>query len=284
MNIQNALLIVLAAVAGIVTQRYFGWTIPQVFLALAIANTLAAVWIFTIVPEFLMRFLSWVLVRTLYKLRAQGIEEHVPDEGPALIVCNHVSYMLGWLDLPPALHVAQSPWVLGVSGVLAGAEFFADKIPGVDSGWDLLHTLLRVPVGAFLAAATLSPDGSLGAGMLATGAGVALTSHVLKAGSRALLNTSPEPVSNWTASAAEDVTVVGGLALAFAHPCVHAGRRVDHAPVWRHGPGPGHLPSHRGPDGRAHRRAVRTGPRRHVPLRNPAAQGAGRHAGSSRPR
>jgi len=93
MNIQNALLIVLAAVAGIATQRWFGWTIPQVFLALAIANTLAAVWIFTIVPEFLMRFLSWVLVRTLYKLRAQGIEEHVPDEGPALIVCNHVSYM-----------------------------------------------------------------------------------------------------------------------------------------------------------------------------------------------
>jgi hypothetical protein len=131
-----------------------------------------------------------------------------------------VAGAMGWLDLPPALHVAQSPWVLGVSGALAGAEFFADKIPGVDSGWDLLHTLLRVPVGAFLAAATLSPDGSLGAGMLATGAGVALTSHVLKAGSRALLNTSPEPVSNWTASAAEDVTVVGGLALAFAHPWI----------------------------------------------------------------
>lgn len=131
-----------------------------------------------------------------------------------------VAGMLGWLDLPPALAVAQSPWVLGVSGALAGAEFFADKIPGVDSGWDLLHTLLRVPVGAFLAAATLSPDGSLGAGMLATGAGVALTSHVLKAGSRALLNTSPEPVSNWTASVAEDATVVGGLALAFAHPWI----------------------------------------------------------------
>jgi hypothetical protein len=124
----------------------------------------------------------------------------------------------GWLDLPAALEVTTSPWVLGVSGVLAGAEFFADKIPGVDSGWDMLHTLLRVPVGAFLAAASLSPDGDLGAGMLATGAGVALTSHVLKAGSRALLNTSPEPVSNWTASAAEDMTVVGGLALAFAHP------------------------------------------------------------------
>ncbi|WP_226469229.1 DUF4126 domain-containing protein [Luteimonas panaciterrae] len=126
----------------------------------------------------------------------------------------------GWLDLPQALEVTSSPWVLGVSGVLALAEFFADKIPGVDSGWDLLHTLLRVPAGAFLAAATLSPDGHLGAGMLATGAGVALTSHVIKAGSRALMNTSPEPVSNWTASVTEDAVVVGGLALAFAHPWI----------------------------------------------------------------
>ena len=128
----------------------------------------------------------------------------------------------GWLDLPPALEVTASPWVLGVSGALAVAEFFADKIPGVDSGWDLLHTLLRVPAGAFLAAAALSPDtgGQLSAGMLATGAGVALTSHLLKAGSRALLNTSPEPVSNWTASVTEDVTVVGALALAFAHPWI----------------------------------------------------------------
>lgn len=128
----------------------------------------------------------------------------------------------GWLDLPQALEVAASPWVLGVSGALAVAEFFADKIPGVDSGWDLLHTLLRVPAGAFLAAATLSPDtgGDLSAGMLATGAGVALTSHLLKAGSRALLNVSPEPVSNWTASVTEDAAVVGGLALAFAHPWI----------------------------------------------------------------
>lgn len=124
----------------------------------------------------------------------------------------------GWLDLPQALQATQSPWVLGVSGALAVAEFFADKIPGVDSIWDLLHTLLRVPVGAFLAAAALSPNGELGAGMLATGAGVALTSHLLKSGSRALLNTSPEPVSNWTASVTEDAAVIGGLALAFSHP------------------------------------------------------------------
>lgn len=127
---------------------------------------------------------------------------------------------LGWLDLPQALEVTASPWVIGVSGVLAAVEFFADKIPGVDSGWDLLQTLARVPAGAFLAAATLSPDGELGAGMLATGAGVALTSHVLKAGARALMNTSPEPVSNWTASVTEDVAVVGALALAFAHPWI----------------------------------------------------------------
>lgn len=124
----------------------------------------------------------------------------------------------GWLDLPQALEATQSPWVIGVSGGLAAAEFFADKIPGVDSGWDLLHTLLRVPAGAFLAAATLSGDGELGAGALATGAGVALTSHLLKSGSRALLNTSPEPLSNWTASISEDVAVVGGLALVFTHP------------------------------------------------------------------
>lgn len=126
--------------------------------------------------------------------------------------------MLGWLDLPEALQAAQSPWVLGTSGALAATEFFADKIPGVDSIWDLLHTVLRIPVGAFLAAAAMSPDGELGTGMLATGAGVALTSHLIKAGSRALLNTSPEPLSNWTASATEDVAVVGGLALAFTHP------------------------------------------------------------------
>ena len=125
---------------------------------------------------------------------------------------------LGWLDLPPALEATTSPWVLGVSGALALAEFFADKIPGVDTGWDLLQTLARVPAGAFLAAAALSPDGQLGAGMLATGAGVALSSHLLKAGSRALLNTSPEPVSNWTASAAEDVVVVGALGLVWAYP------------------------------------------------------------------
>jgi 1-acyl-sn-glycerol-3-phosphate acyltransferase len=93
LNIQNSGFIVLAALLGLAAQRALGWTIPQVFLALAIANALVALWIFTIVPEFLMRFLSWLLVRALYRPRLHGIEKHVPDEGAALLVCNHVSYM-----------------------------------------------------------------------------------------------------------------------------------------------------------------------------------------------
>jgi len=93
LNIQNSGFIVAAAVIGLAVQRLLGWTIPQLFLALAIANALVAIYIFTIVPEFLMRFLSWLMVRTLYRLRPHAIEGNVPDEGPALIVCNHVSYM-----------------------------------------------------------------------------------------------------------------------------------------------------------------------------------------------
>ncbi|KAB7771027.1 DUF4126 domain-containing protein [Xanthomonas maliensis] len=135
--------------------------------------------------------------------------------------------LLGWIALPPALQPAQSWWVLGTSGALAIAEFFADKIPGVDSGWDLLQTLARVPAGAFLAAATLSPDGDLATGTLVAGGGIALTSHALKAGSRALLNTSPEPASNWIASLAEDTIATTALALALAHPWLALGLSVS---------------------------------------------------------
>lgn len=134
--------------------------------------------------------------------------------------------LLGWVELPPALQATQSVWVLATAGSLAVAEFVADKIPGVDSIWDLLQTLARVPAGAFLAAATLSPNGDLGAGVLAAGAGVALVSHGLKAGTRALLNTSPEPVSNWLASMLEDGLVMGALALLLAHPWLALGLTV----------------------------------------------------------
>lgn len=126
--------------------------------------------------------------------------------------------LFGWVDLPPALQATTSWWVLGTSGVLAAVEFFADKLPGVDSVWDLLQTLTRVPAGAFLAAAALSPDGELSNGVLAAGAGVALTSHSIKSGTRMLLNTSPEPASNWLASLWEDAIAVLSLLLATISP------------------------------------------------------------------
>lgn len=129
--------------------------------------------------------------------------------------------LLGWLELPVALQACESPWVLATSGVLALVEFGADKIPGVDSGWDLLQTLLRIPAGAFLASAALAgPDGELSAGWAAAGATAAFASHALKSGTRALLNTSPEPLSNWAASSTEDATAVGALALVFTHPWI----------------------------------------------------------------
>lgn len=91
-NILNAAFIVAAAAFGIATQQFLHWSIPHFFLALGILNALVAIYIFTLVPEFLMRFLSWLLVSSLYRLRVDGIE-HIPEQGPALLVCNHVSYM-----------------------------------------------------------------------------------------------------------------------------------------------------------------------------------------------
>lgn len=131
--------------------------------------------------------------------------------------------LMGWVDLPAALQVATSPWVMSTAGALALVEFGADKIPGVDSGWDLLQTLARVPAGAFLAAATLSDDGQLGGGALAMGAGAALATHAIKAGTRAMINASPEPLSNWTASLGEDAASLGALALVFSHPLLALG-------------------------------------------------------------
>ncbi|MBP7982066.1 MAG: MFS transporter [Arenimonas sp.] len=93
MNIQNALFIVSAAVTGIVLQRYLGFSIPQVFLLLSILNFLALIYLMLLVPEFFMRFIAWVYMRVMYRAQVHGVEANVPDEGPALLVCNHVSYM-----------------------------------------------------------------------------------------------------------------------------------------------------------------------------------------------
>ena len=131
--------------------------------------------------------------------------------------------LMGWVDLPPALAATTSPWVMVTAGALTAIEFTTDKIPGVDSGWDLLQTLLRIPVGAFLAAAALSPDGQLGTGALIAGGGVAFATHALKTGTRAMINASPEPVSNWTASLGEDIAATASLGLVFAHPWIALG-------------------------------------------------------------
>ena len=126
-----------------------------------------------------------------------------------------------WLALAnkyEQLEVLADPWVIGVSGVLFAIEFFADKIPWVDSSWDVLHTIVRPVGGVLLALAALGeldPKISVIAGLLA--GGTTLTTHLAKAGSRLVLNFSPEPVSNVSASVAEDGLVLGGLGLmAFA--------------------------------------------------------------------
>lgn len=92
-NIQNSVFIVLAAGFGIAAQRLLGLSVPEVFGLLAIMNAVVALYIFALVPEFFMRFLSWIIAKAMYRVEVNGIEEHVPDEGPALLVCNHVSYM-----------------------------------------------------------------------------------------------------------------------------------------------------------------------------------------------
>lgn len=126
---------------------------------------------------------------------------------------------LGLVALPHDLQVLASPWVLAVAAVLFALNFLADKVPYVDSINDALQTFVRVPAGFLLAwgaAGGLSPEVAVIAGLL--GGTLAAGTHIAKTGSRALINTSPEPFSNIAASLAEDVTVIGGLALAIAHP------------------------------------------------------------------
>jgi hypothetical protein len=125
----------------------------------------------------------------------------------------------GDLALPPDLQVLANPLVIGAAGLMYAVEFFADKTPGVDSGWDAMHTFIRIPAGALLAAGAVgevTPALQIAAGIL--GGGLATTMHATKTGGRLLINTSPEPFSNWTASIAEDVTVFGGLWAALNHP------------------------------------------------------------------
>jgi hypothetical protein len=136
----------------------------------------------------------------------------------ALFMAGWFSHM-GWIVLPQGLRVLESPWVMAATGALLVVEFLADKVPGVDSAWDALQTFIRIPAGAILAVAALGqidPAWTTVAALL--GGGLAAGAHFTKAGSRALINTSPEPFSNWTASFSEEAAVIAGLLAAFFHP------------------------------------------------------------------
>ena len=127
----------------------------------------------------------------------------------------------GYLALPPALEVLQHPLVLAASGVMALGEFLADKVPAFDSVWDAVHTFIRVPAGAVLAAAALGqadPVWVMVAAIL--GGAIASSAHFTKAGARAMINASPEPFSNWTASLGEDLLVPLGFLAALRAPIV----------------------------------------------------------------
>jgi Domain of unknown function (DUF4126) len=127
----------------------------------------------------------------------------------------------GYVQLPDTLSVVEDPLVIVAACFMYCVEFFADKVPGVDSSWDALHTFIRIPAGALLAAGAVgdvTPAAAVAAGLL--GGGVTAATHATKAGTRLLINTSPEPFSNFFASIAEDVAVFAGLWAALAHPVV----------------------------------------------------------------
>jgi hypothetical protein len=139
----------------------------------------------------------------------------------AVVFLTGLAGALHWVDLPPGLALLQSPWLLGASGLMLFVEFFADKIPGVDTLWDLIHTLVRIPAGAALAAAVFGADQSTWSLVAALmGGTLAATSHLAKATTRAAANTSPEPLSNIALSLLGDGLVPGALWLSWTHPLV----------------------------------------------------------------
>jgi hypothetical protein len=139
----------------------------------------------------------------------------------AVVFALGLAAAMGWIDLPQHLRLVQHPLVLGASGLMTAVEFFADKLPWLDSVWDAAHSFIRIPAGAALAGAVFADSGAataLAAAIL--GGTLSAGVHFAKAGTRAAINASPEPFSNWSASLTEDALVPAGLWLAIAHPLV----------------------------------------------------------------
>lgn len=136
-----------------------------------------------------------------------------------VVLLTGVAGTLGWIPLPQGLHLLANPVVLAASGFMVFVEFFADKIPGLDSLWDVVHSVIRIPAGAALAAGVFGADsGAMGLVAALLGGTLAATSFATKATTRAAINTSPEPFTNIGASLVEDTLVPAGLWLAVAHP------------------------------------------------------------------
>jgi len=136
-----------------------------------------------------------------------------------LVFCLGLAGNLGYIALPAGLEVLEHPWVIGAAGILLAMEFLVDKVPGLDSAWDALHTFIRIPAGALLAAGAAGEAPAaltLAAGLL--GGTITAGTHFAKAGGRAMINASPEPFSNWGASFSEDAAVIAGIWLAFLYP------------------------------------------------------------------
>jgi Domain of unknown function (DUF4126) len=139
----------------------------------------------------------------------------------ATIAALGIAGQLEMIHLPPDLQVLTHPLVITVACIMYAIEFFADKVPYVDSGWDALHTFIRVPAGAILAARSLGDmNPALELAALLAGGTVALAAHGTKASARLAINVSPEPFSNWFASVSEDIVVFGSIWMMFNHPIV----------------------------------------------------------------
>ena len=139
----------------------------------------------------------------------------------AVVFITGAAGYLGWIDLPAGLQLLQNPIVMGAAFLMAAVEFFADKVPALDSLWDAVHTLIRIPAGAALAVGAFGGDGAVGSLVAALAGGtLAATAHAAKATTRAAANTSPEPFSNIGLSLAGDVAVPALLWLSWVHPLV----------------------------------------------------------------
>ena len=138
-----------------------------------------------------------------------------------VVLLTGLAGFMGWVNLPQGLHLLANPVVLGASGFMVFIEFFADKIPGLDSLWDVVHSVIRIPAGAALAASVFSADsGAMALVAALLGGSLAATSFTAKATSRAAINTSPEPLTNVGASLFEDTLVPVGLWAAVAYPFI----------------------------------------------------------------